>query len=320
MRVFLTGAAGPLGRTLTELLRKRDDAVVGQVRRRSGATFLRRMGAEPVMSDLTRARQLADAMSGCELVIHVAQFFDFWAAQPSTFHTVNVHGAECTMNAALEAGVKRVVFVSSSLTIGERPGAIGTERTVHRGYTLTAFERSMLAAEQTALRYRAKGIEVVVVNPALVIAPGDTGWLGRLVADFVTGRRRFASRTPLGWISVRDAAMGAILAAEHGVSGSRYILAGETFTMRDVMSLVTRLARQPRPQTLPPPLALGAAALSSATASLLGGRPHISLDEARFTNTGFQVDGEHACHSLGLEYTPMSRYLPPVVASYKRVA
>jgi nucleoside-diphosphate-sugar epimerase len=309
-----------MGRTLTELLRKRDDAVVGQVRRRSGATFLRRMGAEPVMSDLTRARLLAEAMSGCDLAIHVAQFFDFWAPQPSTFHTVNVHGTECTMNAALEAGVRRVVLVSSSVTIGERPGSWGTERTVHRGYTLTAFERSMLAAEQTALRYRSKGIEVVIVNPGLVIAPGDTGWLGRLLTDFVTGRRRFASRSPLGWISVRDAAMGAILAAEHGHSGSRYILAGETFTMRDVMSLVTKYSRQPRPQSLPPSLTFGAAALSSAAAKLLGGRPHVPLDEARFTTTGFQVDGAHAAHALGLEYTPMSRYLPPIVASYKRVA
>jgi dihydroflavonol-4-reductase len=272
------------------------------------------------MSDLSRARQLADAMSGCDLVIHVAQFFDFWAAQPSTFHAVNVHGTACTMNAALEAGVRRVVLVSSSVTIGERPGAWGTERTVHRGYTLTAFERSMLEAEQTALRYQAKGIEVAVVNPGLVIAPGDTGWLGRLVADFITGRRRYASRTPVGWISAHDAAMGAILAAEQGSSGARYILAGETLTMREVMTFVTRLARSPGPATLPTPITLSAAALSSATARLFGGRPRVPLDEARFVTTGFQVDGSHACHALGLEYTPMKRYLPPIVASYKRVA
>ena len=185
MRIFVTGAAGPLGRALTAALRRRGDAVVGQVRRRSGVDVLRNLGAEPVMSDLTRARLLAEAMSDCDMAIHVAQFFDFWAPHSSSFHSVNVYGAENVMNAALEARIRRVVFVSSSLTIGEQPGYWGTEHTVHRGYTITAYERSKVTAERAVLRYRSKGIEVVVVNPALVISPGDPGWIGRLFTGFI---------------------------------------------------------------------------------------------------------------------------------------
>jgi dihydroflavonol-4-reductase len=320
MRVFLTGAAGPLGRAVTELLRKRGDAVVGQVRRRSGVGLLRKLGAEPVMSDLMRARLLADAMSGCDLVIHVAQFFDFWAPQPSTFQAVNVYGAENTLAAALETRIPRLVFVSSSLTIGERPGYWGTERTLHRGYTLTAFERSKLQAEQTVLRGRAKGIEVVVVNPGLVVAPADTGWLGRLISDFVRGRRRVAPDAPMGWISVDDAATGIAAAAERGHSGARYILNAETMSTHEFMSRVTKLARQSAPRALPTPLTLTSAAMSTAAAKLLGGRPRLSLDEARFTTTGFRVDGSHACQALGFEYTPMSQYLPPIVDSYRKAA
>ncbi|MBX6331516.1 MAG: NAD-dependent epimerase/dehydratase family protein, partial [Gemmatimonadaceae bacterium] len=286
MRVFLTGAAGPLGRALTEILRQRGDAVVGQVRRRNGVGILRKLGAEPVMSDLMRARLLADAMSGCELVIHVAQFFDFWAPSPSTFHAVNVYGAENTLAAALEARVRRVVFVSSSLTIGEQPGYCGTERTVHRGYTLTSFERSKLTAEQAVLRYRSKGLEIVVVNPGLVVAPGDTGWLGRLISDYVAGRRRSAPEAPMGWIFARDAARGIVLAADNGINGSRYILSGETLTTRDFMSRVTRLAGRRAPRPLPKGLAVGTAALSSALATFTRTRPRISLEEARFTTTG----------------------------------
>ncbi|MBX6333598.1 MAG: hypothetical protein IRY91_17265, partial [Gemmatimonadaceae bacterium] len=65
-------------------------------------------------------------------------------------------------------------------------------------------------------------------------------------------------------------------------------------------------------------LAVGTAALSSALATFTRTRPRISLEEARFTTTGFVVDGSHACHALGLEYTPVARYLPGVVASYRR--
>lgn len=282
--------------------------------------MLRNLGAEPVMSDLSRARLLAEAMDGCDMAIHVAQFFDLWAPQSSSFHSVNVYGAENLMNAALEARIRRVVFVSSSVTIGEQPGYWGTERTVHRGYTITAYERSKVTAERAVLRYRAKGIEVVVVNPALVISPGDPGWLGRLFTDFISGRRRRAPDAPLGWVSVDDAAKGITLAANLGQSGARYILSGETLSTHELMSRVTRLVNRAQPGSFPRPVALGAAAMAEAAAGIFGTRPRLSVDEARFTTSGFRVDGGHASSVLGLEYTPMARYLPPVVASYRNIA
>jgi dihydroflavonol-4-reductase len=317
MRVFLTGAAGPLGRAITEELRQHGNVVVGQIRRRSGVSTLKRLGAEPVMNDLTRARHLADAMSGCDLVIHVAQFFDFWAPEPSQFHAVNVYGSENTMAAAVEARVPRAVFVSTSLTIGEMPGFCGTERTVHRGYTLTAYERSKLAAEANVLRYRSKAMDVVVVNPGLVVSAGDPGWVGRLIADYVSGRRRLAAETPMGWIWAHDAAAGVVAAAQSGQSGARYILNGDTMSVRGFMSRVTKLSGRSAPMPRPRTLTLGVAALSTAVARVSGSRPAISMDEARFSGTGFHVDGTHACETLGVRYTPIGRYLPPIVASYR---
>ena len=239
MRAFVTGAASPLGRALTDLLTQRGSAVVGQVRRRNGVGVLKKLGAEHTICDLSKPKPLADAMAGCDVVFHVAQFFDFWAPKESTFHSVNVYGAENALTAAIAARVPRFVFCSSSLTIGEKPGFWGTETTSHRGYTVTAFERSKLSAEHAALRFRAKGIEVVVVNPSLVVAANDPGWTGRLIADRVAGRRRFAAETPMGWVSVIDVAAGLLRAAEVGRSGQRYILSGETLTLREFLASVS---------------------------------------------------------------------------------
>jgi dihydroflavonol-4-reductase len=320
MRVFLTGAAGPLGRALTEVFRERGDAVVGQVRRRSGVGVLRKLGAEPVMSDLMRARLLADAMQGCDLVVHVAQFFDFWAPQVSTFHAVNVYGAENTLAAALEARVPRVVYVSSSLTIGEQPGFWGTERTVHRGYTHTAYERSKLTAEHAVLRYRAKGVDVIVVNPSLIVAAGDSGWLGRLVADFVTGKRRRTGEAPMGWIWARDAATGIGGAAPQGATRARDNMNAHTMSTREFMTRVAKVSGKSAPGITPNWITTASATFSTAAASLFGGRPRVSLDEARFATSGFRVDGSHASAALGLEYTPMARYLPNIISSYRASA
>jgi dihydroflavonol-4-reductase len=317
MRVFVTGAASPLGQELIRVLVQRGDEVVGQVRRARGIGILRDLGAEPHLEDLTRPRTLASAMSGCDLVFHVAQFFDFWAPQPDTFHRVNVYGTEVTMSAALAAGVRRVVVCSTALTIASRAGQAGTESARRSGRSLTSFERSKLAAEDCALRYLSRGVEVVVMHPALVVAPNDTGWMGRLVADRLAGRRRFVSNAPLGWVSVWDAVKGLVLGGDRGRNGARYVLSGETMSQRTFLSHVSRVAGRAEPVAVPGPVAFGRAALSTTLAMVSRRRPSLTVDEARFVTRGFRVDGRSASASLGFEYLPVASYLPRVVECYR---
>lgn len=317
MQVFVTGAASPLGRALVQLLRKRGDIVLGQVRRRSGVEIVRKLGAQPVVSDLTQPRLLADAMAGCDVVYHLAHYFDFWAPEDRVYDRVNVNGATNTLAAAVVARAKRVVYCSSATTIGELPGHWGHESTQHRGWTYTEYERSMVAAERMAHDIRAAGIEVVTVNPGIVVAPNDPGWTGRLLTDTIAGRRRFVTTAPMGWVSAHDAAMGLIHAAVRGEDGARYIVSADTLSPRQLLSYVAKLAGAPAPYAVPRPAVMGTAAIVSALSAPLRRRPALSLDEAKFSTTGFRVDGTQVCLALGLEYTPITRWLPPVIDSYK---
>ena len=317
MRVFVTGAASPLGRTLVTELLRRGNRVAGLVRRVGGVGLMRNLGAEPVMGDVRRPQAMAAAMAGCDAVIHLAGFFDFWASEESTFDEVNVLGTKYAMAAALVARVPRFVLCSSALTIGEEPGEEGFEWTKHRGYTHTAVERSKLEAERLAMRLRRKGMEVVVVNPGLLVAPADPGWTGRLIGDVVAGRRRLAADAPVGWVWVEDAAHGTMRALERGADGERYILCGDTLSSREFLERVAFLGEAPPPRTLPRRFANGSAALSTVLAVRRGARPALSRDEARFVTTGFRVDGSHATRELGVQYTPMSSYLPATVQSYR---
>lgn len=278
---------------------------------------MRNLGADAVIGDVRRPDALAREMAGCDAVLHLAQFFDFWARSPAIFEAVNVAGAKHTVTAALVARVPRFVFCSSAVTIGEFPGDEGTEWTRHRGYTLTDFERSKLEAERFVARSRGKGIEVVTVHPGLVLASGDTGWTGRLVAGAITGRGRFASEAPMGWVWAADAARGIVLALDRGTSGERYILSGDTLSPREMLTKVAKLAGRPGPGRLPPAAGVGAT-IAAALARVTGRRPPLSPDEARFLRNGFRVDGMYAAHELGLEYTPLPKYLPGVVSSYRK--
>ncbi len=319
MRVFVTGAASPLGRMLVQALVRRGDMVVGQVRRTSGVAAMRALGAEPVTTDLMRFQVLHDALSGCDVVYHLAQFFDFWANTEALYYRVNVDAARNVLAASLANRVGRVVLCSSSITAADGDVAWGEGSPWPQdGRVRTAYERSQIAAERMALAFRDRQLDVVLVNPGLVVGPNDTGWTGRLIAQCVSGRLRFLTDAPMGWTYVGDAAAALQMAAERGEGGQRYILNGETLPLRTYLGTVARIARQSPPMLLPRPIALARAFASTAFAAPLQRRPAVSVDEARFVTTGFRADGSRASTELGLDYTPMARYLPPLVDSYRR--
>ena len=328
MRIFITGAASPLGQSLTRMLVGEGHEVAGQIRRSAGIAVLRALGAEPVIEDLLRPSSLIGVMEGCDLVFHLAHFFDFWAADSSTYLSVNIRGTEAVMTSALVADVRRVVFCSSALagtdapspvTDGARPArADGNGNGHHSRPANTAFARSMQTAEEIALRYIAKGMEVVVARPSIVLAPNDPGWAGRLVAERIAGRRRFASRAPIGWIWVTDAARALAQTAERGECGESYTFSGNATSQRSLLSTVSRLAggSGTRPLPLPRAAAMAMAAVGTPLARIERRRPALPLDEARFISEGLQVDGGEAASQLGCDYTPMDEYLPKIVASY----
>lgn len=319
MRIFVTGAASPLGRAVTDLLVRRGHRVLGLVRRRSGVAQVNNLGADAVIGDLRVPGPWTAAMEGCELVFHLASYFDFWSSTPETFETVNVHGTRHTMDAAAAAGVRRVVVCSSALTLSD-PGRGSRDGVAPATRPQSSFERSQRQAERYALGLRARGIEVVVINPGLVVAPGDQGWTGRLIAGCVSGRSPVAAHANVGWLWVHDLAHALVQASETGVDGTRYAVAGESMSSHAFLSLIAKRAGASAPRAYPPALALGEAALSTAVARPFHRRPRLTVDEARFLSSGFAVDGRRAARALDIEYTPIARYLPTLVTSYQRAA
>jgi dihydroflavonol-4-reductase len=315
MRIFITGAASPLGQSLTRILVGEGHTVMGQIRRSTGIAVLRELGAEPVIEDLLRPSSLIGVMEGCDLVFHLAHYFDFWAADSSTWLSVNIRGTEAVMTSALVADVRRVVVCSSALAGDDSLAGAGC---ADQRPANTAFARSMRTAEEIALRYIAKGMEVVLARPSIVLAPNDPGWAGRLVAERVAGRRRFASRAPIGWIWVDDAARALALTASRGTCGDSYTFSGAAASQRSLLSTISRLAgaSAARPLPLPRAAALAMAAVATPLARIDRRRPTLPLDEARFLSSGLPVDGLPAASLLGCTYTPMDDYLPGVVGSY----
>jgi dihydroflavonol-4-reductase len=306
-RVFLTGGTGLLGGRLLAALRERGDDVVALSRSDAGDATVRAAGARPVHADLLDDAALAHAMDGCELAFHVAGINALCPADPDELERVNVGGAAAVARAAAAAGVRRLVHASSAAAIGEPRGAIGREDTPHRGWYLSAYDRTKHAGERAVLAIAAqRGLDVVCVNPASVQGPGRATGTGALLLAQLDGRLKAFVDTRFSVVDIDDCTRGHLLAAERGAPGERYLLCGATLTSLEALDLLARLSgRDERPRFVPRWIAPPLAGAVERGFRLARREPPVCPAMARTLLHGHAYDGSRATRELGLEYTPV---------------
>lgn len=321
-RTLVTGGTGTVGAAVVRRFVARGDDVRVLVRSDGSAAIARDLGAEPVTGDVLDAASVRRAVAGCDLVLHVAGRSGLCRADHRAMQRLNVEGTEIVLREAAAAGVRRIVHTSSAATLGERRGAIGDERTAHRGRFLSRYERSKFAAERLAFALgSALDVEVVAVNPASVQGPGRTGGSARLLLDLVGGRLPVLVDTWISLVDVEDCATGHLLAAERGVAGERYVLAGAAMPLRDAVATLRRIWGAPdRARFVPLPVARAIGVPAGAAGSLLaratGRSVRICAESVTTLLHGHRYDGSRATRDLGLAYAPLEDTLRRTLAWY----
>ncbi len=180
MRVFITGATGFIGRHVMARLRQTPHACTCLVRPGSRQDELRAAGARIVEGDILDSDALLAGMQGQDSVVHLAALYSFWERDPRRYDAVNVLGTRCVMESALQAGVSKVILVSTSLVYGvpaERP--FREDAPAGRGL-LSKYARSKWAGERFAWElHHTRGLPLVVLYPGGVLGVGDvkaSGW------------------------------------------------------------------------------------------------------------------------------------------------
>src|SRR5579859_7164396 len=118
MLAFVTGATGFLGSHVARVLAEQGADLRLLVRSTSNLTNLQGLKAETATGDLRDSASLEKAISGCEVVFHVAADYRLWVQDPDQMYLSNVEGTRAVLEAARKEGVKRVVYTSSVATMG----------------------------------------------------------------------------------------------------------------------------------------------------------------------------------------------------------
>jgi dihydroflavonol-4-reductase len=316
---LVTGATGFIGSHVTRLLVERGDDVRATVRAGSNLGALEGVEVATVNADVLDRRAVRRSMKGIDRVFHIAGSTDLGLPRERAF-AVNVEGTRLVLEEALRAGVERLTYTSSAAAIGPAPaGLVADESNVwDAGRYAIPYVDAKHEAEVTALRLGARGLPLVIVNPAHVlgagIGPRPPGSSTVLVRRFM--RRQIPAYVDgtLNIVGVDDVARGHLLADQQGRIGERYILGNRNFTMDRLFADLGRLSGVEPPAVklrLPVALALAAAG------GRVGRLPMPSPVEVRAASLNWAFSSAKAKRELGWKTAPHEDCLEETVAWYR---
>jgi dihydroflavonol-4-reductase len=308
MKAFVTGATGFIGGRLARKLVARGDEVVALVRSPDKAPELRELGCELVAGDLSSAEAIKRGIEGCDAVFHVAAVYKVGIpkSERAAMHEANVGGTERVLDAAIEAGVKRIVYVSTVGVFGNTRGQIVDETYNRDGVEfLSVYEETKYRAHQLALDRIEQGAPIVIVQPGGVYGPGDHSEIGNIIDQVRSGKLRMLMFAGLGFnlVHVDDVAEGILLAHDRGKVGESYVLGGEIATMGTLIEKVAKLSGRKAPKRELPPAVMKLAIPAGPIVGKLMGFPP-NLGELIRTSDGvtYWAADEKARRELG--YSP----------------
>lgn len=260
MKVFVTGGTGFIGGEVVRQLRQRGDEVACLVRSPEKGKKVADLGCQLVSGDLSDAAAIRAGMEGCDAVVHVAAMYEVGipASERPAMREANVGGTERVLGAAKEAGIGRIVYVSTVGTFGNTHGKVVDETYVHPGTEFTScYEQTKWEAQQVAERMIAEGLPCTIVQPGGVYGPGDTSQVADLLDQFLAGKMPLLPFPELGicLAHVEDIAGGILLALDKGKPGEAYVISGPATTIREAIGIVAQLTGRKAPKrALPTPL------------------------------------------------------------------
>jgi dihydroflavonol-4-reductase len=316
MLAFITGATGFLGSHVARVLAEQGAQLRLLVRPSSDLGNIDGLNADRVVGDLRDGTSIEKALSGSDVVFHVAADYRLWVRDPGEMYRSNVEGTRSLLAAARKRGVRRVVYTSSVATMGFTSGISSTNGVVADEQSPVSmkdmighYTRSKFMAEQVAMDAARSGVDVVIVNPTTPIGERDIKPTptGRIVVDFL--KRKFPAYvdTGLNLVDATECAHGHVHALEKGRSGERYILGGENLTLKQILDRLAAITGLPSPTVkLPYFFALAAGVVDEVvTGRFLGREPRATIDAVRMGRKIMFVSSAKAERELGWKTVPV---------------
>lgn len=316
MKIFITAADTPLGLAVAAKLSANGDQLSTLIPSNSDGSRVKFMGVTVKNGSLLDDYALTEAVSGCDVVIHLASFDPFWAPSPVYYDDINVTAAVKIMLAAMREQTREIIFLSSALVYGKSGASPITEQSTYSDVRLSRFADSKYYGERFVRKFSEEaGLPVTILQPAIMIAKEGMSLGGSLFSPLGETLPPFKAfgKHSMSYIAMEDVAEAIVQCVGNPRAvGETFLLASEHRSNHAFTQKVCQwMDKNPPRLTLPDWLAMLLVQMNTMRADKKNSMPlwNLSIDYARTLQAGLLVDGSLAERVLDITYTPIDSVL-----------
>ena len=317
--IFITGGTGLVGSHI--LLKLSQDNIPFKALKRSSSSLevckdvFIHYNAESLFhsifweeGDVNNIPSLEAAMQNCDTIIHAAAMVSFNNEDVDLMHKINVKGTENIMNIAISMGIKKVSYISSIASLGRNST---TEMVDENCYFRVSkkesnYSLSKYYSEQEVWRASQEGIDVVIINPSVILGPGDwTKGSSQIFTKLYKGLK-FYTTGSTGYVDVIDVANCAILLLQSDIKNERFIVNGSNMKFRTLFDLIAEGFGNKKATIKVTPLLKGIAWRLEFIISFITGRnPLLTKETANSAMKNNSYSTQKIKNAIAYKFTPI---------------
>ncbi|MCY7352488.1 MAG: NAD-dependent epimerase/dehydratase family protein [Cytophagaceae bacterium] len=325
--ILLTGATGLVGSFTARRLLEANQKVRALVRPDSDRHLLADVAQqiEWLEGDILDVLSLERAMEGVSQVVHAAAIVSFVPRDRRSMHKINVEGTTNVVNACLQTGVRKLLFVSSVAALGRSSKKIGPEPQIidenarwEESPLNSNYAKSKYLAELEVWRGASEGLSVVVVNPSLILGAGDWHRSSTQLFKYAYDQHAFYPEGTLNYVDVLDVAEAIYQLLKADVETERFILNAGTISYRDFLAKVAKAFGKKAPRIcVSRPTTEVLWRLEALRTWLTGRAPLITRETAQASSHSYVYPNDKIRQMLGLEFRTLDETVARVVNQLK---
>lgn len=323
--ILVTGGTGFLGAYLIKNLVEKGHAVRAIRRSASSLPFFIDESiwqkVEWVEGDVLDVVSLQEAMQGVDAVVHSAAVVSFTKEKRKEMYAVNIDGTANVVNMALEAGVQRLLHVSSVAALGRttKASTVSEEKKWEESSSNTHYAITKHHAELHVWRGFAEGLQGVIINPSTILGYGN--WHQSSCALFKNAYKEFPWYTKgvNGFVGVEDTAEAAVRLLLSDITEKRFIVNAENRSFQSLFNTMAEGFGKKAPHRYASPF-MGEVAwrVEKLKSVFTGSKPLLSKETAKVAHSQTAFDNSALLAALpGFRFTPLDAVIKKACTQYE---
>ncbi len=319
--IVVTGATGLLGSHLLYQLAEKGEKVKALKRANSETATTQKIFSyysreskklwekiEWVDSDILDIHALLDVIEKGDKVYHTAAIVSFDPEKKDEIFETNVTGTANVVNACLQKKAEKLAYVSSIAALGRTSHTDTTnEETEWKpGNKISPYAQSKYEAEREVWRGMAEGLKAVIINPSVILGPGDFSKGSIKMFPTVYNGLKFYTGGMNGYVDVNDVARALILLMDGKISNDRFIVSAENISYKDLFDMISQELNVKTPQRKAGKfLSELSWRIFKVHSMITGKEPLITRQTARTANNTYRYSNQKISNALRMTFTPI---------------